>query len=106
MSRLQDAAPRTPVIGVETTTVSQKGKAFLPARVRVLAGSTLTIINDDTRTHNIRIYDPRLDVNTGAQEPGEVATVVFTTPGTFEAICGIHPTMRLTIEVAPVAARK
>jgi cytochrome c peroxidase len=67
--------------------------------VRLSAGRALTILNDDTRTHNVRIYDKRLDYNSGAQEPHESVTIKFPAPGTYEAFCGIHPTMRLTIEV-------
>ena len=63
------------------------------------AGRTLTVLNDDTRTHNVRIYDPRFDFNSGAQEPHETVTIRFPGPGTFEAFCGIHPSMRLTVEV-------
>ena len=67
--------------------------------MRLGPGRTLTVLNDDTRTHNVRIYDPRFDYNSGAQEPHETVTIRFPAPGTFEAFCGIHPTMRLTIDV-------
>jgi cytochrome c peroxidase len=83
----------------DTKVVSQANKAFAPARVRIRAGRTLTVLNDDTRTHNVRIFDPRLDFNSGAQEPKESVTVTFPLPGTYEAFCGIHPSMRLTVEV-------
>jgi cytochrome c peroxidase len=83
----------------EATTVSQRNKTFAPAHVRLAAGETLTVLNDDTRTHNVRIYHPRLDYNSGAQEPGETVTIRFERAGTFEAFCGIHPSMRLTVEV-------
>ena len=62
-------------------------------------GQTLTVLNDDTRTHNVRIFDPKLDFNSGAQEPNESVTIRFPVPGTFEAFCGIHPSMRLSIDV-------
>ena len=83
----------------DTTVVSQSNKLFAPARVRIAAGRTLTVLNDDTRTHNVRIFDPRLDFNSGAQEPKESTTITFPLPGTYEAFCGIHPSMRLTVEV-------
>jgi cytochrome c peroxidase len=83
----------------DTAVVSQADKLFRPARIRLEAGQTLTILNDDTRTHNVRIFDPRLDYNSGAQEPHETVTIPFPVPGTFEAFCGIHPSMRLTVEV-------
>ena len=83
----------------DTTVVSQANKAFAPARVRIKAGQTLTVLNDDTRTHNVRIFDPRLDFNSGAQEPKESVTIAFALPGAYEAFCGIHPSMRLKVEV-------
>jgi cytochrome c peroxidase len=93
-------APATPPPPPEdATVVSQADKLFHPPRIRLAAGQTLTILNDDTRTHNVRIFDPRLDYNSGAQEPHETVTIPFPVPGTFEAFCGIHPSMRLTVEV-------
>jgi cytochrome c peroxidase len=83
----------------DTTVVSQAGKRFSPRRVRLEVGRTLTVLNDDTRTHNVRIFDPKLDFNSGAQEPGQRITVAFPLPGTYEAFCGIHPSMVLTVEV-------
>jgi cytochrome c peroxidase len=97
VGNLAPASPPPPP--EDTTVVSQADKLFRPARIRLEAGRTLTILNDDTRTHNVRIFDPRLDYNSGAQEPHETVTIPFPTPGTFEAFCGIHPSMRLTVEV-------
>ncbi len=83
----------------DSTVVSQADKRFAPAHVRLKAGLTLTVLNDDTRTHNVRIYDPRMDFNSGAQEPKETVTIPFPQRGTFEAFCGIHPAMRLRVDV-------
>ena len=91
--------PQPPPPPRDATTVSQTGKRFSPARVRLQAGRSLTILNDDTRTHNVRIFDPKLDFNSGAQEPTESVTIAFPVPGTFEAFCSIHPSMRLTVVV-------
>jgi cytochrome c peroxidase len=79
--------------------VSQLNKTFTPGRVRLEAGQSLTVLNDDTRTHNVRIFHPKLDYNSGAQEPHDSVTIRFPDAGTFEAFCGIHPSMRLTVEV-------
>jgi len=94
-------APRPPPMmpPVDATRVSQANKLFSPQRIRLKAGQPLTILNDDTRTHNVRIYDPRLDFNSGAQEPNEAITIRFPAPGTYEAFCAIHPSMRLTVDV-------
>jgi cytochrome c peroxidase len=91
-------APR-PALPKDTTVVSQANKRFAPAHVRLKARQTLTVLNDDARTHNVRIFDPRLDFNSGAQEPKESVTIAFPVPGTYVAFCGIHPSMRLTVEV-------
>jgi cytochrome c peroxidase len=89
--------PRPPP--ADTRVVSQKDKKFAPTHVRLGAGQTLTVLNDDARTHNVRIFDPRFDFNSGAQEPKETVTIRFPVKGTFEAFCGIHPSMHMTIEV-------
>ena len=93
------APPARPPTPRDTTVVSQSHKLFSPQHIRLKAGRTLTVLNDDTRTHNVRIYDPRFDFNSGAQEPHETVTIRFPGPGTFEAFCGIHPSMRLTVVV-------
>jgi cytochrome c peroxidase len=91
--------PPPPPPPADATVVSQVNKTFTPGRVRLKAGRTLTVLNDDTRTHNVRIFHPRLDFNSGAQEPKESVTIRFPEAGTYEAFCGIHPSMRLTVEV-------
>jgi cytochrome c peroxidase len=83
----------------DATVVSQINKMFTPGHIRLKAGQSLTVLNDDTRTHNVRIFNPKLDYNSGAQEPKESVTIPFPEAGTFEAFCGIHPSMRLTVEV-------
>jgi cytochrome c peroxidase len=83
----------------DASVVSQIGKVFTPGRVRLKAGQALTVLNDDTRTHNVRIFHPKLDFNSGAQEPKESVTIAFPEAGTYQAFCGIHPSMRLTVEV-------
>ena len=93
------APPATPLRPANTTTVSQARKLFQPHYIQLKAGQPLTVLNDDTRTHNVRIYDPRFDFNSGAQEPHEAVTIRFPAAGTYEAFCGIHPSMRLTVVV-------
>ncbi len=91
--------PPSPLPPQDTLVVSQRDRTFTPGRVRLKAGQSLIVLNDDTRTHNVRIFHPRLDLNSGAQEPSESAVIRFPEQGTYEAFCGIHPSMRLTVEV-------
>jgi cytochrome c peroxidase len=91
--------PAPPPLPADASVVGQLGKLFTPDHVRLKAGQKLTVLNDDTRTHNVRIFHPKLDYNSGAQEPKESVTIPFPEAGTYEAFCGIHPSMRLTVEV-------
>lgn len=94
------AAGAPPVQAPATgTVVRQAGKLFAPTRIEIGLSDTLTIVNDDTRTHNVRIYDKRMDFNSGAQEPNQSVAIRFAAPGTYDAFCGIHPSMRLRIDV-------
>jgi cytochrome c peroxidase len=83
------------------STVSQDDKAFHPTHVALPRGGRLWIVNNDTRTHNVRVFDPALDFDSGAQEPGETVEIAFPAAGSFLVFCGIHPKMELYVEVAP-----
>jgi cytochrome c peroxidase len=92
------AAPAEPV-----STVSQDDKAFHPTHIALARGGRLWIVNNDTRTHNVRVFDPALDFDSGAQEPGETVEIGFPAAGSFLVFCGIHPKMELYVDVAPPA---
>jgi cytochrome c peroxidase len=83
------------------STVSQDDKAFHPTHIALPRGGRLWIVNNDTRTHNVRIFDPALDFDSGAQEPGETVEIAFPATGSFLVFCGIHPKMELYVDVAP-----
>lgn len=84
---------------IATTDIYQKGRRFAPEAVVFDKGKPLDFHNDDDRVHNIRVDDPRFTFNSGLQKPGETVVVNFPLAGTFEVICGIHPSMRLSAEV-------
>jgi len=86
---------------LHVTTVAQDNKAFAPTHIKLKRGEKIWIVNNDTRTHNVRIFDPRLDVDSGAQEPGETVEVAFPKAGKFLVTCGIHPKMELHVDVEP-----
>jgi cytochrome c peroxidase len=91
------AHPRPPA--AETRVVAQREKQFLPGSIRIRRGEVVFVRNNDTRTHNVRVFDPKLTFDSGAQEPGETVRIAFATPGRYTVFCGIHPTMKLTVEV-------
>lgn len=90
-------APEGP--NVATTEVRQRNRQFQPRAVALATGQMLTIVNDDTRTHNIRINDPRLPAVSEAQEPGDRVVLGFPDNGRYQVVCGIHPEMRLDVTV-------
>jgi cytochrome c peroxidase len=81
--------------------VSQDDRACHPAHIALSGGARLWIVNNDTRTHNVRVFDPALDFDSGAQEPGETVELTFPAAGSFLVFCGIHPKMELYVDVAP-----
>lgn len=82
-----------------TVQVVQRNKSFEPGHVALPVGGVLAIANEDSRKHNVRISHPDLDLNSGIQAPGETIRIPFSRPGLYEAFCGIHPKMKLAIEV-------
>jgi cytochrome c peroxidase len=92
------SGPRAPAARVRT--VSQDDKTFHPKRVALRRGERLWIVNNDTRTHNVRVFDRALDFDSGAQEPGETVQIAFPRAGSFLVFCGIHPKMELFVDVA------
>jgi cytochrome c peroxidase len=85
----------------KVSTVSQDDKTFYPGHIALVRGERLWIVNNDSRTHNVRIFDPALDFDSGAQEPGETVEIGFPAAGSFLVFCGIHPKMELYVDVAP-----
>lgn len=88
-----------PLRAARVTDVTQIDKQFRPGAVALPAGVVLTVHNDDTRVHNLRIHDPVLKLNSGLQQPGESVGISFPVPGRYHVFCGIHPQMELTVDV-------
>jgi cytochrome c peroxidase len=95
----ETVAVTTPAAAVDT--VSQIDRSFEPGHITIKRGSRLWIVNNDSRTHNVRIFDEKLDFDSGAQEPGEVVDLTFAQPGSYLMSCSIHPKMELHIDVTP-----
>jgi cytochrome c peroxidase len=93
------AEKSTPVPVAHVTSISQHDKQFTPTHIAIRRGERMWILNNDTRTHNVRVFDPKLDFDSGAQEPGETVEMVFPKTGSYLVFCGIHPKMELTVDV-------
>jgi plastocyanin len=80
--------------------VSQRGREFMPGRLEVRQGDIVHIVNDDgDLSHHAYVASDRFKFDSGDQEPGHDVDIPFTVAGTFNVLCGIHPKMRLTVNV-------
>jgi len=79
--------------------VTQKGLTFNPNGLSIAKGQTVEFVNNDGTAHNIMIVGGPINFNGGLQPPGGHVKYAFTKPGTYTVQCGIHPKMKLPIEV-------
>ncbi len=77
--------------------VTIKDFAFAPGDATVAAGTTVTWSNNDNATHRIKSGDGSFDSKD--LKNGDTFEHKFDTAGTFEYVCGIHPSMKGTITV-------
>ena len=77
--------------------VNISGFSFGPAVLKVAAGQPVTWTNADDSPHQVTVADkgPRTPVLL----KGESTSITFDQPGTVGYICGLHPSMKGTVEV-------
>jgi amicyanin len=88
------AAPATPQAG---NGVSINNFKFDPATITVPVGTTVTWTNQDEEPHTIAAKDGSFH-SPGLDTHGSYS-FTFSTPGTFDYICSIHPFMTGTVVV-------
>jgi amicyanin len=71
--------------------------AFAPQRVTVKVGTTVTWINHDDIPHTVTSSSKSFKSN--ALDTKDKFSFTFTTPGTYEYFCSLHPHMTGTIVV-------
>jgi plastocyanin len=76
--------------------VTIKGFAFGPSTLSVTPGKTVTWVNTDDSPHQVTVTGlPR----SALLAKGQTHTMTFAAPGTYPYICGLHPSMKGTVEV-------
>jgi plastocyanin len=73
------------------------GFAFGPSKLTAAAGKPVTWVNDDDSPHQVTVT--KSGTRSAILTKGQSHTQSFDTPGTYEYICGLHPSMKGTIEV-------
>ena len=71
--------------------------AFLPQRITVKPGTTVTWTNDDDDSHTVASSSKLF--KSKALDTGDKFSFTFTTPGTYQYFCSLHPHMTATIVV-------
>lgn len=80
--------------------VSQKGRQFSEKSLDIAKGDTVRIINDDGNLrHHAYVKSDQFSFDSGDQEPGTTAEILFSKSGEFYILCGIHPKMKLAVHV-------
>lgn len=81
--------PASTTAQAQGNTVSIESFAFNPASLPVKVGTTVIWTNNDSVAHNIK--------STGFNSPmmakGQTFEFKFDTKGTFDYVCGVHPSM-------------
>jgi plastocyanin len=79
--------------------VNQVDKTFDPGAVTIKSGDTIDFTNGDKIAHNVYARGTPQDFSLGTMKPGDDKKVIFSTPGTYDVKCAIHPGMKMTVTV-------
>ncbi len=114
MSPVEPSAPRRPLrraaalillvlplagLDASGVVVEQLNRAFTRSQITILKGGTIRFSNVDEFDHEVYVDSPNFNYDSYEQSPGETAVVTFTTAGSFEVRCHIHPKMHLHVDV-------
>jgi amicyanin len=89
MGGAQQTPASTPVTNVTQVTIANF--AYAPSNIQVSAGTTVTWTNQDSAPHTVTFKNGMKD--SGWLRQGQSFSYTFTTPGTFDYYCTVHPTM-------------
>lgn len=72
---------------------------FQPANIQVPVGTTVTWTNQDTAPHSVTFRNGMAD--SGLLQRSQTFSYTFSTPGTFDYYCAVHPYMVARVTVTP-----
>ena len=87
----------------ENTVVKIDNFTFNPPRLTVKTGATVTWENGDDIPHTATAA--KMQFKSKVLDTGEAFSFTFTSPGTYEYFCALHPHMTGTIVVEAATAR-
>ena len=79
--------------------VDQRGKTFIPSKLVVHKGDTITFLNHDPFAHNAYTDDEANEFDVGMQPSGKKTMMRVKAKESFNVECAIHPNMLLEVTV-------
>jgi plastocyanin len=73
---------------------------FEPRKIDIAVGGSVTWINDDVASHNVKFLEPST-FNSGIIKPAATWTQTFTSAGTYDYYCDFHNSMKGSVVVRP-----
>jgi amicyanin len=95
MGGVQQTPASTPATNVNQVTIANF--AYAPSNIQVSAGTTVTWTNRDSAPHSVTFKNRMKD--SGWLRQGQSFSYTFTTPGTFDYYCTVHPNMVARVSV-------
>jgi plastocyanin len=89
----------TGATGSAASDVKISGFTFGPAKVTVAPGKTVTWVNGDDSPHQITVTTASAASRGPVLTKGQSHAQAFSAPGTYDYICGLHPSMKGQVEV-------
>lgn len=81
--------------------VGMHNMTYAPSTLSAKRGDTIRLVNDDTDNHVVLVPTNGFAVELGTQKPGEERSLALSKAGTFQVECVVHPSMQMTVTVAP-----
>jgi amicyanin len=95
MGGVQQTPASTPATNVTQVTIANF--AYAPSNIQVSVGTTVTWTNQDSAPHTVTFKNGMKD--SGLLRQGQSFSYTFTTPGTFDYYCTVHPNMAARVIV-------
>jgi plastocyanin len=99
-SRPDTTAPASPAAAPEAAArVTIDQFAYSPRELTVTAGTRVTWVNRDDVPHTVTSSEKPRHFSSGTLDTDQEFTHLFTTPGTYEYFCAVHPKMTAKVIV-------
>lgn len=96
LAKLSGSFPKQTLVKGLKGDVNIAAFAFMPGKISAKAGKALTFLNSDDSPHQIKVAN---GPSTGVFLRGQKASITLDKPGEYNYVCGLHPSMKGTIEV-------